>query len=32
MIPMLDWSAFGSDPDGFAETLGQICRDHGFFC
>lgn len=31
MIPILDWSTFGSDPDGFAEALGQICRDHGFF-
>ena len=31
MIPILDWSTFTLDPKGFSETLGQICRDHGFF-
>lgn len=31
MISVLDWSEFGCDPAGFSQTLGQICRDHGFF-
>lgn len=31
MIPILDWSQFQSDPDGFSAELGQACRETGFF-
>lgn len=30
MIPVLDWAAFGSDPQGFAADLGQAFRETGF--
>lgn len=31
MIPILDWSTFQTDADEFSQTLGRVCRDHGFF-
>jgi isopenicillin N synthase-like dioxygenase len=31
MIPLLDWSRFAVDPDGFTRDLGRACRDTGFF-
>ncbi len=31
MIPVLDWSEFTRDPDGFAADLGRCCRETGFF-
>ncbi|WP_341366793.1 2-oxoglutarate and iron-dependent oxygenase domain-containing protein [Yoonia sp. BS5-3] len=31
MIPVLDWSAFQTDPQAFSAELGQICRKSGFF-
>ncbi|MBO9479603.1 isopenicillin N synthase family oxygenase [Shimia sp. R11_0] len=31
MIPILDWQRLESDPDGFAQDLGQACREVGFF-
>ncbi|PWR01515.1 isopenicillin N synthase family oxygenase [Meridianimarinicoccus roseus] len=31
MIPVLDWSRFAADPDGFSADLGAACRDTGFF-
>jgi isopenicillin N synthase-like dioxygenase len=31
MIPILDWSRFAGDPDGFTRDLGKACRDTGFF-
>ena len=30
MIPVLDWAAFGADPQGFAADLGQAFREAGF--
>ena len=31
MIPVMDWTDHGKDPVGFADKIGQVCRDHGFF-
>ncbi len=31
MIPLLDWSRFRRDPEGFSAELGRACRDTGFF-
>ena len=31
MIPVLDWSTYATDPEGFTAKLGQACRDTGFF-
>ncbi len=31
MIPVLDWSRFAIDPQGFAQDLGAACRETGFF-
>lgn len=31
MIPVLDWSGFRTDPNGFTAELSHACRDTGFF-
>ncbi|MAQ84757.1 MAG: 2OG-Fe(II) oxygenase [Maritimibacter sp.] len=31
MIPVLDWSTYATDPEGFTAKLGHACRDTGFF-
>lgn len=31
MIPILDWSGFQADPDGWSAQLGKACRETGFF-
>ncbi|MEM7522855.1 MAG: 2-oxoglutarate and iron-dependent oxygenase domain-containing protein [Pseudomonadota bacterium] len=31
MIPILDWRDASRDPAGFAKTLGEACRETGFF-
>lgn len=31
MIPILDWSIHKTDPTAFARSLGEACRDTGFF-
>ena len=31
MIPVLTWSEFSTDPDGFVRDLGAACRGPGFF-
>ena len=30
-IPLLDWRDNAADPEGFANRLGRVCRDTGFF-
>lgn len=32
MIPVLDWSLYAVDPEGFAAELGAACRGTGFLC
>jgi isopenicillin N synthase-like dioxygenase len=32
MIPVLDWSRHGTDPEGFSADLGAACRATGFLC
>jgi len=31
MIPVLNWSQFETDPQGFVAELGKACRETGFF-